>query len=525
MLRVLIADEMSPRAAEVFRRHEIAVDTLTGLSPADLAAAVGAYEGLAVRSATKVTAAIIEAGRRLKVIGRAGIGVDNIDLAAATQRGIVVMNTPHGNSVTTAEHAIAMMFALARQIPAADRSTRAGKWEKSRFVGVELAGKTLGIVGCGNIGAIVADRAHGLKMKVIAYDPYLSEDRARDLAVEKVDLAELLGRADFITLHTPLTDATRHMIDAAALAKTRPGVRLINCARGELVVEADLKAAIESGQVAGAALDVFAVEPARDNPLFALEQVVVTPHLGAATAEAQEKVAVQVAEQMAHFLLTGAVSSALNMPPVSGEEAPRLKPYMELARQLGSFAGQLTRTSLRAVKIEYEGQAAELNTRPLTAAALAGLLAPLLDSVNPVNAPLIARERDIEVSEVKHSRPSDYQTLIRLTVTTDRQSRDVAGTLFGGNRPRLVEIKGIPIEAELGHHMLYITNRDKPGFIGRLGTLLGEQGVNIATFHLGRLSPGADAIALIEVDQPVTDEILARIRKIGDVVQAASLSF
>jgi D-3-phosphoglycerate dehydrogenase len=525
MHRVLIADELSPRAAEIFRHRDIAVDVRTGLSPEALAGAVGDYEGLAVRSATKVTAAIIEAGRRLAVIGRAGIGIDNIDLAAATQRGIVVMNTPHGNSVTTAEHAIAMMFALARQLPAADRSTRAGKWEKSRFVGVELAGKTLGIIGCGNIGAIVADRAQGLKMKVIAYDPYLSEDRAEDLAVEKVELAELLGRADFITLHTPLTDATRHMIDAAALAKTRAGVRLINCARGELVVEADLKTAIESGRVAGAALDVFAVEPARDNPLFALEQVVATPHLGAATAEAQEKVAVQVAEQMADFLLTGAVSNALNMPSVSAEEAPRLRPYMDLARQLGSFAGQLTRSSLRAIKIEYEGQAADLNIRPLTAVALAGLLGPLLESVNMVNAPVIARERNIEVSEVKHSRPSDYQTLIRLTVTTDRQSRDVAGTLFGGNRPRLVEVKGIPIEAELGRHMLYITNRDKPGFIGRLGTLLGDQGVNIATFHLGRLTAGSDAIALIEVDQPVTDGVLEQIRGIRDVVQAAALSF
>jgi D-3-phosphoglycerate dehydrogenase len=525
MHRVLIADEMSPRAAEVFRRRDIAVDSRAGLSPEELAAAVADYEGLAVRSATKVTAAIIAAGVRLKVIGRAGIGIDNIDLAAATQRGIVVMNTPHGNSVTTAEHAIAMMFALARQVPAADRSTRAGKWEKSRFVGVELAGKTLGIIGCGNIGAIVADRAHGLKMKVITYDPYLSQDRAEHLAVEKVELAELLGRADFITLHAPLTDATRHIIDAAALAKTQRGVRLINCARGELVVEADLKAAIESGQVAGAALDVFAEEPARDNPLFALEQVVATPHLGAATAEAQEKVAIQVAEQMADFLSTGAVSNALNMPSVSAEEAPRLRPYMDLARQLGSFAGQLTRSSLRAVKIEYEGQAAELNCRPLTAVALAGLLAPLLDSVNMVNAPVIARERNIEVSEVKHSRPSDYQTLIRLTVTTDRQSRDVAGTLFGGHRPRLVEVKGIPIEAELGRHMLYITNRDKPGFIGRLGTLLGAEGVNIATFHLGRLSAGSDAIALIEVDQPVTDGLLEQIRKIKDVVQAAALSF
>jgi D-3-phosphoglycerate dehydrogenase len=525
MTRVLIADDLSPRAAEIFRERGIEADVKVGLSPADLESIIADYDGLAVRSATKATAKIIAAAKRLKVIGRAGIGVDNIDVPAATQRGIVVMNTPHGNSVTTAEHAIAMMFALARQIPAADQSTQAGKWEKSRFVGVELMGKVLGIVGCGNIGSIVADRAHGLKMKVIAFDPYLSDDRARDLNVEKVELDQLFARADFITLHTPLTDGTRHMINAAAIAKMKPGVRIINCARGELVVEEDLKAALASGHVAGLALDVFAVEPAKSNLLFGSDKLVATPHLGASTAEAQEKVALQVAEQMADFLLTGAVTNALNMPSVTAEEAPKLRPYMKLAQQLGSFAGQLTRSGLKAVKIEYEGQAAELNTRPLTAVALAGLLAPLLDSVNMVNAPVIARERNIEVSEIKHSRPSDYQTLIRLTVTTDRQSRDVAGTLFGGDKPRLVQIKGIAVEAELGRHMLYVTNRDKPGFIGRLGTLLGTEGVNIATFHLGRSGPGEDAIALIEVDEPLSDALLGRIREIPDVVQATALAF
>jgi D-3-phosphoglycerate dehydrogenase len=525
MIRVLIADDLSPRAVEIFRARGIEAELRPGLSAVDLEGCIGGYDGLAVRSATKATAKLMEKATRLKVIGRAGIGIDNIDLAAATQRGILVMNTPHGNSITAAEHAIAMMFALARQIPAADRSTRAGKWEKARFVGVELAGKTLGIIGCGNVGSIVADRAHGLKMKVIAFDPYLSDDRARELSVEKVELDELLSRADFITLHTPLTEGTRGMIDAGALAKAKHGTRLINCARGELVVEADLKAALESGHVAGAALDVFAVEPARANILFGLEQVVATPHLGAATVEAQEKVALQVAEQMADFLLTGTVTNALNMPPVSAEEAPNLRPYMALAHQLGSFAGQLTRSNLRAVKIEYEGKAAELNTRPLTATALAGLLRPVLDNVNMVNAPVIARDCNIGVSEVKHNRPSDYQTLIRLTVTTDRQSRDVAGTLFGGDKPRIVQIKGIAIEAELAHHMLYVTNQDKPGFIGRLGTLLGDAQVNIATFHLGRLSPGADAISLIEVDQPVDEELLKQIRATPGVVQAVALTF
>ena len=525
MLRVLISDELSPRAMEIFRSRGIEADLRIGLPAAELESVIAGYDGLAIRSATKVTAKLIAKADKLKVVGRAGIGVDNVDVPAATQRGIVVMNTPHGNSVTTAEHAIALMFALARQLPAADHSTQAGKWEKSRFMGVELAGKTLGVIGCGNIGTIVADRAHGLKMKVIAYDPYLSEDRARDINVEKVELDDLLARADFITLHTPLTEGTRHIIDAAALAKTRPGVRIINCARGELVVEEDLKAAIESGHVAGAALDVFAVEPARSNALFGMEQVVATPHLGASTAEAQEKVAIQVAEQMADFLLTGAVTNALNMPSVSAEEAPKLKPYLALAQQLGSFAGQLTRSGLKSVSIEYEGHAAELNTRPLTAIALAGLLTPLLDNVNMVNAPVIARERNIEVSEVKHSRPGHFQTLIRPTVTTERQSREVAGTLFGGSKPRLVEIKGIAIEAELGRHMLYLTNLDKPGFIGRLGTLLGDEKINIATFHLGRTAPGADAICLIEIDQPVDEALLGRIRTLPDVVQASALSF
>jgi len=525
MPKVLIADELSQHAVAIFKQRGVEVDVRTGLKAPELKNAIAEYDGLAVRSATKVTAEILAAAPKLKVVGRAGIGVDNIDVPAATQRGVVVMNTPHGNSITTAEHAIAMMFALARQIPQADKSTQAGKWEKSRFMGVELTGKTLGIVGCGNIGSIVAERAHGLKMKVIAFDPYLSDERARDLNVQKVTLDELLARADIITLHTPLTDGTRNLIDAKAIAKTKKGVRIINCARGGLLVEADLKTAIESGHVAGAALDVFLEEPAKQNPLFGMEQVVTTPHLGAATSEAQENVAVQIAEQISDFLLTGAVSNALNMPSVTAEEAPKLRPYMKLAQQLGSFAGQLTHSGLKEVTIEYEGHAAELNTRPLTATALAALLTPMLDSVNMVNAPVLARERNIQVTEIKHDRPGDYQSMMRLAVITDQRKRDVCGTLFGGDKPRIIEIKGIRIEAELGRHMLYTTNEDKPGFIGRLGSLLGEAGVNIATFHLGRSAPGADAIALIEVDQALPDALLTKVRQIPGVVQAEALAF
>ncbi len=525
MPKVLIADALSERALEAFLARGLEADVAVGLAPEELIKKIGAYDGLAVRSTAKVSEAVIAAGGALKVIGRAGIGVDNIDVEAATQRGIVVMNTPGGNAVTTAEHTIAMLFALARQIPAADRSTQAGKWEKSRFMGVELTGKTLGVIGCGNIGSIVAERARALHMRVIAYDPYLSADRARDLGIDKVPLDDLLARSDFITLHVPMTEQTRRMIDKTALKKTKSGVRLINCARGGLIVEEDLKAAIESGQVAGAALDVFVHEPAYNNPLFGMEQVIATPHLGAATAEAQEKVALQIAEQMSDYLLTGAIVNALNMPSLSAEEAQRLGPYMKLVEQLGSFAGQLTQTGLRDITIEYEGQVAGLNCRPLTQAALAALLKPILDSVNMVNAPVLARERNIAVTETKHERECDYQTLIRLTVTAERGPRSVSGTLFGGTKPRLVEIKGIAIEAELGPHMLYISNEDKPGLIGALGKTLGDAKVNIATFHLGRAERGADAIALLEVDEAIPPKVLEAVRALPHIKQATPLRF
>ena len=525
MPKVLISDKLSPAAVQIFKDRGIETDVKVGLTPDELKAIIGQYDGLAIRSNTKVTADVLAVATGLKVVGRAGIGVDNVDVPAATQRGIVVMNTPFGNSITTAEHAIAMMFALARDIPQANASTHAGKWEKSKFMGVELTGKVLGIVGCGNIGAIVADRAQGLRMRVIAYDPFLSVERAKELNVEKVELDDLFPRADFITLHTPLTDATRNIIDAKAMARMKKGVRIINCARGGLVVEEDLKVAIESGQVAGAALDVFKVEPAKDNGLFGNDKVVCTPHLGASTSEAQENVALQVAEQMADYLLTGAVTNAINMPSVSAEDAPKLRPYMRLANQLGSFAGQLTETGIKEVKIEYLGHVATLNTKPLTAIVLEGLLKPMNEAVNMVNAPVVAKERNIKVSEVKSETESDYHTLIRLTVVTDQRERSVAGTLFGGDKARVVDIKGIPIEAELGEHMLYVTNQDKPGFIGALGTVLGQAGVNIATFHLGRSGSGGDAILLTQVDQPVTQDLLDKVKALPQVDQAKSLRF
>ena len=525
--RVLISDRLSEAAVDIFKRRGIDVDYQPELGkdkPA-LAAAMERVDGLAVRSQTKVTAKLIEQAPMLKVIGRAGIGIDNIDLPQATARGIIVMNTPHGNAVTTAEHAIAMMMSVARQIPQADRSTQAGLWEKDRFMGVELFNKTLGIIGCGNIGSIVADRARGLKMKGIAYDPFLTEERAVDIGVEKVELEELFRRSDFVTLHTPLTDKTRNIIDASAIAQMRRGVYLINCARGGLIVEEALKTALDSGHVAGAALDVYEVEPARQHALFGHSRVVCTPHVGASTSEAQEKVAVQIAEQMADYLMTGAVSNALNMPSITADEAPRLKPYIALAEKLGSFAGQLTETPIDAVQIEYAGSAGEMNVEALSSALLAGLLKPMLGAVNMVSAPLVARERGIRLDETRQSPRGIYDSYVRLTVKSPGFERSVAGTVFSDGKPRIIQIKGINLEAEFGQHMLYVTNEDKPGFIGALGMVLGVAGVNIASFHLGRQSRGGDAIALVEIDEPIPNPVLAQVQALPHVRQAKPLIF
>jgi D-3-phosphoglycerate dehydrogenase len=525
--RVLISDALSPAAVAIFEDRGVKVEFQPGLGKdkEKLAETINGFDGLAIRSATKVTAKILERAKSLKVIGRAGIGVDNVDIPAATARGIIVMNTPFGNSITTAEHAITLMLSLARQIPEADASTRAGKWEKNKFLGVEMFGKTLGIIGCGNIGSIVADRAIGLRMKVIAYDPYLSAERALDLGVGKVELEQLLRRADFITLHTPLTDKTRNIISRESLALTKKGVRLINCARGELVDEAALFDALTAGHVAGAALDVFVEEPATASPLFALPNVVCTPHLGASTTEAQENVALQVAEQMSDYLIRGAITNALNFPSISAEEAPKLKPFVALAEKLGSFAGQLTETGIKQVQLSYEGAVAQMNTRALTSAAIAGLLRPMLQDVNVVSAPIVAKERGIIVEETRREAEGDYESLINVAVVTDRQTRSVAGTVYADGRPRIVNIKGIRMDAEFGPSMLYVTNQDKPGFVGRFATILAEAGINIATFHLGRDNAGGNAIALVEVDGMVAADVLAQVLEIPNVQQVKPLRF
>ncbi|MBA3576320.1 MAG: phosphoglycerate dehydrogenase [Sphingomonas sp.] len=524
-VRVLISDTMDPKAAAVFRDRGIEADEKPGLSPDELSAIIGDYDGLAIRSATKVTRAILDAGDRLKVVGRAGIGVDNVDIPAATARGVVVMNTPFGNSITTAEHAIALMFALARQLPEADASTQAGKWEKNRFMGVEVTGKTLGLIGAGNIGSIVASRALGLRMKVVAYDPFLTPERSVELGIEKVELDELLARADFITLHTPLTDQTRNILSRENLAKAKPGVRIVNCARGGLIDEVALKDGLDNGHIGGAALDVFESEPAKESPLFGTPNFISTPHLGASTSEAQVNVAIQVAEQMSDFLLLGGVSNAINMPSLSAEEAPRLKPYMTLAEKLGRLVGQIVGEDVRSVDVEVEGAAAELNMKPITGAVLAGLMGTYSQSVNMVNAPVLAKERGLDLREIRHDREGDYHTLVAVSVGTDSGPKRVEGTLFGNRAARLVKIFDIPVEAELAGQMIYFVNSDEPGFIGALGTTLGQHGVNIATFNLGRREAGGEAVALVSVDDPISPELSDELHHLPGVREVVPLSF
>ncbi|OQW63515.1 MAG: phosphoglycerate dehydrogenase [Proteobacteria bacterium HN_bin10] len=524
MPKVLISDELSEAAIDIFKARGVDVDFKPGLKKDELISIIGDYDGLAVRSNTKATAEVIAAAKNLKVIGRAGIGVDNIDIPAATAKGVVVMNTPFGNSITTAEHAIALMFAAARQLAAADVSTQAGKWEKNRFMGRELYAKTLGLIGCGNIGGIVADRALGLKMKVIAYDPFLSVERAVQLGVEKVELEELLPRADVISLHVPMTEKTKNILSREALAKTKPGVIVVNAARGGLVDEAALREALESEHVAAAAFDVFTIEPAKENVLFGAPNFIATPHLGASTNEAQENVALQVAEQMSDYLLTGAVTNALNMPSITAEEAPRLKPFAALAEKLGAFAGQIVDEGLDEVEIEYEGDVTKLNMKPLTATALAGILRPLLQDVNVVSAPTLLKERGAALTESTRDDSPTYDSLIRVKVRTGGGWRTLAGTLVAG-QPRIVEVKGMALEAPFHPLTLYINNTDKPGFIGALGTLLGGAEINIATFHLGREAAGAEAIALVGIDQAPAEAVMTELKALPQVRYAKLLRF
>ncbi|MDO7694915.1 MAG: phosphoglycerate dehydrogenase [Planktomarina temperata] len=525
--KVLVSDKLSETAVQIFRDRGIEVDfdPSIGKDKDKLLSVIDQYDGLAIRSATKATEKIINAASNLKVIGRAGIGVDNIDRAAASKKGVIVMNTPFGNMITTAEHAIAMMFAVARQIPEASASTHAGKWEKSKFMGVELTGKTLGVIGAGNIGGIVCERALGLKMKVVAYDPFLSQERAEKLGVQKVDLDELLARADFITLHVPKTEQTSNILNAEAIAKMKPGVRVINCARGGLVDEVALAEALKSGHVAGAAFDVFEVEPATDSPLFNLPNVVCTPHLGAATTEAQENVAVQVAEQMSDYLLTGAVTNALNMPSVTAEEAKTMGPWLALAGHLGAFIGQMTSEPIKAINILYDGTVASMNLAALNCGVVAGIMKAGNPDVNMVSAPVIAEERGIKISTTNQNKSGVFDAYIKVTVVTQTRERSVAGTVFSDGKPRFIQIKGINVDAEIGRHMLYTTNNDVPGIIGVLGSTMGKNDVNIANFTLGRAAEGGQAIALLYVDAPVSDLVLADLQATEKFNQVSRLEF
>jgi D-3-phosphoglycerate dehydrogenase / 2-oxoglutarate reductase len=525
--KVLVSDELSETAVQIFRDRGVEVDYMPklGKDKEKLAEIISQYDGLAIRSATKVTEKLLALATNLKVIGRAGIGVDNVDIPAASKKGVIVMNTPFGNSITTAEHAIAMMFAAARQLPEASVSTHAGKWEKSRFMGVELFNKTLGVIGAGNIGGIVCDRALGLKMKVVAYDPFLSEERAKSMGVTKVELDDLLARADFITLHVPLTDKTRNILSADAIAKTKKGVRIINCARGGLVDEAALAAALKSGHVAAAAFDVFEVEPATESPLFNLPNVVVTPHLGAATNEAQENVALQVAEQMSDYLLTGAVQNALNMPSVTAEEAAVMGPWVKLAGHLGAFVGQMTDEPIKAINILYDGVVSDMNLAALNCATIAGIMKATNPDVNMVSAPVVAKDRGIQISTTKQEKSGVFDAFIKLTVVTDKRERSVAGTCFSDGKPRFIQIKGINIDAEIGEHMLYTTNEDVPGIIGLLGMTMAKNDVNIANFTLGRSGVGQDAIALLYLDQRIDQKVVDTLESTGMFQQVKPLQF
>lgn len=525
--KVLISDSLSDAAVQIFKDRGIEVDFQPNLGKDKdkLAEVIGKYDGLAIRSATKVTEKILAAAENLKVVGRAGIGTDNIDKDAASKKGVIVMNTPFGNMITTAEHAIAMMFAVARQIPEASASTHAGKWEKSKFMGVELTGKTLGVIGAGNIGGIVCDRARGLKMKVVAYDPYLSNKKADKMGVEKVELDELLARADFITLHVPYTESTANILSKENIAKTKKGVRIINCARGGLVDEEALAEALKSGHVAGAAFDVFKEELTTENPLFNLPNVVCTPHLGAATTEAQENVALQVAEQMANYLLTGAVENALNMPSVTAEEAKVMGPWLTLAGHLGSFIGQMTDEPIRAINILYDGSVGAMNLDALNCGVVAGIMKRANPDVNMVSAPVVAREKGIQISTTNQDKSGVFDGYVKVTVVTSKRERSVAGTVFSDGKPRFIQIKGINVDAEIGQHMLYTTNNDVPGIIGLLGNTMGKGGVNIANFTLGRNEAGGEAIALLYVDDAIPAEVLKTLESTGMFNQVKPLEF
>jgi D-3-phosphoglycerate dehydrogenase len=522
--KVLIADTMSSLALAVFEERGIEAINPGKLSKQELFDMVGEFDGIALRSSTQITEELLSHATNLKVVGRAGIGVDNVDVPACTKRGVVVMNTPFGNAITTAEHAMAMMLSLARHIPQANQSTHEGKWEKSKFMGMELTGKLLGIIGAGNIGSIVAKKSIGYGLRVQAYDPFLTDERADKLGVEKVDLDTLLGTSDIISLHVPKTPETANIISASAINKMKRGSLLINCARGGLVDELALLVALKSNHIKGAALDVYEVEPAKDNPLFGLPNIICTPHLGASTVEAQEKVAIQVAQQMSDYLLGGAINNALNAPSLSAEEAKQLKPYLQLAQRLGSFIGQLTDDPIKSLTVTYGGDANGLNLSPLTMQVVQSLLERHSSFVNSVNAREVASQRNIDVIEALSEGNDEYPCRITVDVQTESHNHSISGTLIK-HRPRVIDVKGIPLESELGEHMLYITNLDTPGVIGDIGTSAATSLINIANLHLGRESNGGKAIALLEIEAQPSDDAMQKLSVLANINTVKYLNF
>jgi D-3-phosphoglycerate dehydrogenase len=524
-VKVLVSDNISPKCIDILKKSGLEVDVKTGMKPEELKACIGDYHGLIIRSATKVTSEIINAAKNLKVIGRAGSGLDNVDRAAATKKGIVLMNTPGGNTITTAEHSIALMVALARQIPQATISMKAGKWEKKKFMGVELFNKTLGIIGIGNIGSQVAKRAQGLAMNVIAYDPFLSEDKAKAMGVEKVDIKDLFRRSDFITIHTPLTPETRNMINKETIKMMKPAVRIINCARGGIINEKDLYEALVGGKVAGAALDVFEKEPPENNPLLKLNNVISTPHLGASTKEAQENVAVAVAEQVVDYLIHETIRNAVNFPSIPSDQVARLQPFINLAEKLGGFAAQIFEGGVTEITIEYRGEASEINTAPVTIAAIKGFLTPILEeTVNFVNALFIAKERGIEVKETKSTDAGDYQSMVLMRLKAKDKESHLAGTLFSKKDPRIVAIDNFKVEIVPDGDLLFIYNNDKPGVIGNIGTLLSKNNINIARMHFGRETIGGRAISVVTIDTPAKPQVIEGIKRLPNILSVKQIT-
>jgi D-3-phosphoglycerate dehydrogenase len=523
--KVLVSDPLSKKGLEILERaKDLKYDLKPGLSPEELKNIIPEYDGIIIRSETKLKADIIEAGMRLKVIGRAGIGLDNVDLSTATKKGIVVMNTPQENAIAAAEHTIAMIFSISRKIPQATGSMKAGKWEKKKFMGVELYNKTLGLIGIGVIGTIVADRARGLKMKVIGYDPYLSKEVAEKKGVDLVSFDELLSRSDFITVHTPLTEETRNLIDKNTFNKMKEGVILVNCARGGIINEKDLYDAIKGGKVAGAALDVFEKEPAIGNPLLELEEVVSTPHLGASTGEAQENVSIAIAQQIVDYMTLGEARNAVNMPAVSPDILPFLRPYLRLGEKLGSFLGQISNYAIEEVGIEYHGEVMEYGTKPITISVLKGLLTPFVgETVNFVNATVMAKERGIKVTESTSVRTEDFASLIALTARSKMEQNYIAGTLFGKKELRIVKLNDFFIEALPEGYILLVNNYDKPGVIGNLGNALGSRNINIATMQFGRDRVGGNAISLLHLDAPLPPGMLGEILRLPNIISVRQI--